>query len=261
MSPKLQSFIQFIWKKRTLHVLLGMAIAFALILLILATPLCVYLPGYLDVHKRALVMESAMRIDSLEQENDLRLAYLENMMIILNDRVKTDSLQTFDSAVTRIKDTLLTASEREELFVQNYEQKERFGLNALEEQKSGPKPVVFLAPVKGKIAVPERAEKPSDVTRVELSGNTPVMVPHEGTVIAVTYVMGEGYIVTMQHESDYITLFSHLTSVLVEVGQSLKPGRVLGYAGNVKDPRNSWIGLQLWHKGNKLDPNSIMPIE
>ncbi len=261
MSPKLQAFIRFIWKRRTLHVMLGMFIAFALILLIIATPLCVYLPGYLDVHKRALVMESAMRIDSLERENDLRLAYLENMMSILRDRVKSDQLEVFDSAVNRIQDTLLTASEREMLFVENYENKERFGLEVLEEQKAGPKPVVFLAPVKGKIAVKEREERPSDMTRVELPAITPVMVPHEGTVVSVSYVMGDGYIVTMQHEMEYITIFSHLNSVIIETGQQLKQGRVLGYAGNAKDPRNSWVGIQLWFKGKKLDPNGVMPIE
>ncbi len=261
MSPKLQAFVQFIWKKRTLYVLLGMAIAFALILLIIATPLCVYLPGYLDVHKRALVMESAIRIDSLEQENNLRLAYLENVLSILNDRVKTDSLRSYDSTVIRIKDTLLTASERELQFVENYEEKERFGLNVLEEQKAGPKPVVFLAPVRGKIAVQEREAKASDMMRVELPSATPVMMPHEGTVVSVTYVMGEGYIVTLQHDMEYISLFSHLTSVVVEVGQQLKSGRVLGYAGNVKEPQNSWVGIQLWYKGKKLDPNSVMPIE
>lgn len=261
MSPKLQAFIQFIWKRRTLHVLLGMAIAFALILLIIATPLCVYLPGYLDVHKRALVMESALRIDSLERENDLRLAYLENMMTILRDRVKTDNLQVYDSSVTRIQDTLLSASEREQLFVENYEQKERFGLEVLEEQKAGPKPVVFLAPVRGKIAVLERVAKASDMTRVELSAITPVMAPHEGTVVSVFYVIGDGYVVTMQHEMDYITLFSHLSSVIVEPGQNLTAGKVIGYAGNAKDPINSWIGLQVWHKGKKIDPNAIMPIE
>lgn len=261
MSPKLQAFKDFIWRKRTLHVALGMLIAFAIILLILSTPLCVYLPGYLDVHKRALVMESAIRLDSLQQENDLRLAYLQNMMNIIRDRAKTDSLQTYDSTVTRIQDTLLTATEREERFVGNYEQQERFGLEALKEQKAGPQPVVFLAPVRGKIAVPEQEEKASDVTKVELSGFSQILVPLEGTVVSVIYDMGNGYVVTMQHELDYITLYTHLSAVVVSVGQQLKAGRVLGYAGNAKDPSNSWVGLQIWHKGKTVDPNSVMPIE
>jgi len=179
----------------------------------------------------------------------------------LRDRVKTDSLRVYDSAVVRIQDTLLSPSQREMMFVESYEQKERFGLEALEEQKSGPKHMVFLAPVRGKIAIPERDEEVKDMTRVELPGITPVMAPHGGSVVSVIYVMGEGYTITIQHEMEYITIFSHVSSVIVQVGQQLKTGRVLGYAGNAKDPQNSWIGLQLWHKGKKLNPNGIMPIE
>ena len=262
MSPKLQAFIDFIWKKRTLYVAFGMLIAFALVFLIIATPLCVYLPGYLDVHKRALVMESALRIDSLERENDLRLAYLENMTAILRDRVKTDSLHTYDSTVTRIQDTLLTPTEREMMFVQRYEEQERFGLEALDQQRNKPVQMSFLAPVRGKVAVPDDADDVArGVTRVELSGAVPVMAAHEGTVISVSYLMGEGFVLTMQHAQDYVTIYSHLSQVTVESGQTIKQGHVLGYAGSNKDLQESWLGLQVWHKGKALDPAVVMPME
>lgn len=262
MSPKLRAFLDFMWKKRTLYVAYGMLIAFALVVLIIATPLCVYLPGYLDVHKRALVMESAMRIDSLERENDLRLAYLENMTNILRDRVKTKEIESYDTAVSRIQDTLLTASEREMRFVENYEEQERFGLEALDELKTSHLQMVFIAPVKGKLAVPESGDKKEqNETRVELSGPVPVLVPCEGTVIQVSFLMGEGYLVVIQHAQDYITIYSHLKQVTASVGQQLKCGAVMGYAGAIKDPFNNWVGLQVWHKGKRLDPANVMVLE
>lgn len=204
-------------------------------------------------------MESAMRIDSLERENDLRLAYLENMTSILRDRVKTDSLHLYDSAVVRIQDTLLTASEREMMFVSKYEERERFGLTALDNQKEGPVSLVFLAPVRGKAALPGEGTQ-SSVTRIELSEQVQVLAPLDGTIISVDFLLGEGYKVALQHANDYITIFSRLNSVMVKTGQSVNSGRVLGHAGS-KDPLDSWMGLQVWHKGKSVDPITIMPIE
>lgn len=261
MSPKLKAFIDFIWRKRTLYFTYGMLVAFVLIFLILATPLNVYLPGYLDVNKRAMVMESAMRIDSLERENDLRLAYLENMTSILRDRVKTDSLHLYDSAVVRIQDTLLTASEREMMFVSRYEEQERFGLSALDNLKAGPVAMVFLAPVRGKAALPsEKDANQSGITRVDLSGQVQVLAPQDGTIVAVDFMLGEGYKVVLQHTNDYITVYTRLKSVMIKTGQQVTVGRVLGNAGS-SDPSESWMGLQVWHKGKSVDPVTIMPIE
>lgn len=261
MYPKLKAFKDFMCKKRTLYVAYGMLISFGLIFLILATPLNVYLPGYLDVSKRALVMESAMRIDSLELENDLRLAYLENMISILRDRVKTDSLHLYDSAVNRIQDTLLSASEREAQFVANYEEQERFGLNVLDVLMDGPVAPSFLAPVKGKVfPAVENRDGILEATRIQLDGPTQVLAPQEGTVVAVDFILGAGYKVSVQHANDYITIFSHLSSVMIKKGQQVKSGRVLGHAGD-KSSEESWMELQVWHKGKPIEPTTLMPIE
>ena len=194
MSPKLRAFIDFIWKKRTLYVLYGMLIAFAIIFLVLATPLHVFLPGYLDVRKRAVVMDCVMRIDSLERECNLRVAYLDNMTNILRDRIKANEIIPYDSAVSRIQDTLLSASERETRFAENYDRQERFGLNALENERNGRVAVVFIAPVKGKVVPRDYGDdvKPG-VTRVELPGVVPVLAPSDGPVISLSFLMGEGY--------------------------------------------------------------------
>jgi len=262
MSPKLKAFIDFMWKKRTLYVLFGMLIAFAIILLIIATPLCVYLPGYLDVHKRAVVMDFAMRIDSLERECDLRLAYLDNMTNILRDRVKPDQIVPYDSAVTRIQDTLLTASERETEFVARYAQQERFGLNALDEERNGRLSVVFLAPVKGAVAQRDYGEdaKPG-ATRVALAGVSPVLAPLEGDVVSVVTEVGGSYQIVLQHQLEYLTVYSHLKSVMVELGQHVKAGKVIGHAGSQKDTADCWVGLEVWHKGKSIDPELVMILE
>lgn len=261
MHPKLKEFIDFIWKRRTLYFLQGMLLATGIFVLIVGTRLNVFLPGYLDVEKRAVVMQSAMRIDSLEQETTLRMAYLNNMMDILRDRVKADAVEAllpYDSSVPIIQDTLLAASERELAFVDKYEKRERFGLNALDELNPQTPTIIFMAPVRGRIIFQEDESDPE--TRIELNNRVPVLNPTEGNVISVVYLMGSGYQVTVQHPQDYVSIFNHLSSVMVEVGAEVKSGQVLGHAGDPENLADSWVGLMLWHKGQMLEPETVMPL-
>ncbi|MBQ0057543.1 MAG: M23 family metallopeptidase [Bacteroidales bacterium] len=251
-----------LWVTSAFFIVLAMLAALAIVLIIMKTPLKEYLPGYLDVTKRAVVVESVMRIDSLERENQLRIAYLDNLTSILRDRVKSDSIMAYDSAVTRIQDTLLTASEREAAFVAAYEERERFGLNALDAKDPAFASISFLSPVKGKIALPDEDDGMlSSVTRIELSKEVPVLAPLEGTVISIAYIIGQGYQLTLQHGGEYVSIFSHLSTVLVDAGQQVKTGKVIGHAGADKDPEQCWMGLQLWHKGKSVDPSAVMSIE
>lgn len=241
-------------RRNAFFFLSGMVAAVLLIILVFNTPLRNYLPGYLDVNKRALLMESAMRIDSLERENDLRSAYLENMTAILRGSAEPDTIRRFDSSVAIMNDTLLPASEREQAFVARYEEQERFGLNALYANE-GYQGVSFLKPLKGKIAEPtEDNATEAGTTVIEVSAKEPVLTPQEGTVVAVNFLIGQGYQLVLQHNNEYITIFTHLSTVMVDVGQSLKAGQVVGHG-------TEWVGIQLWHRGKTVDPVALMSLE
>ena len=204
-------------------------------------------------------MESAMRIDSLERENDLRLAYLDNMIAILRDKVKHQEIEAYDSTVTRIQDTLLTASEREALFVSQYEEQERFGVSTLEVSQAGGLPIVFMTPVRGKVHSDN--DKHPNFTQIDLSGQVPVMAPLDGNVVSVVYLLGEGYQIAIQHNQDYLTIYTRLCSVNVSAGDFVKAGYVIGQAGNSSNAVRNWMGLQVWHKGKLLDAAMLMSFD
>jgi len=228
--------------------------------LVVHTPLRQYLPGYLDSNKRAAVEESSMRIDSLEAESRLRMIYLENMIDILKDRKTKQELVPFDSAVSIIQDTLLGASERERNFAASYEAQERFGLSVVDESQKG-KQVRFLNPLKGKVITPSEAADVTSGVDVKVERETPVMAPLDGTVVAVSFIFGKGYQVVLQHSGDYLTLFSNLTAPMVEAGEVVKCGHVVGHVGGKGLNASQMVNIQIWHKGAAVDPQSVMIFE
>lgn len=257
------SFSMPVWLTAILAVLLGFVVAFFALFVVTSTPLQKYLPGYLDVNKRAVVVDSAMRLDSLERENDLRSLYLENLQsILLDTKVSTDSIVKFDSAVVRFTDTLMVASEREAAFNAYYEDQERFGLNAIASNKQL-SAISFITPVKAKVLVPEEEEDVDLLagTRVILAKELPILSPLEATVVVTRYLIGEGNEVTLQCPNDYVIVLSHLSSLMVSEGQNLKAGAVLGHSGTEKDAEDRWISIRIWHKGSPVDPLTVMQFE
>lgn len=257
------SFSMPVWLTVILAVLLGVIVAFFALYVVTSTPLKKYLPGYLDVNKRVAVVESAMRLDSLERESNLRALYLENLQAILLDtKVSNDSIARYDSAVVRFSDTLMVASERETAFNARYEDLERFGLNAVA-SNSQLSAISFITPVKAEVLVPEEEEEVDLLagTRVLLAKELPVLSPLEATVVVARHIIGEGAEITLQCPNDYVIVMSHLSSLMVNEGQTLKAGAVVGHAGSQKSEEERWISIRIWHKGSPIDPQTVLQFD
>lgn len=254
------SFSMPVWLTVIVAVLLSMAIALFALVVMTSTPLRSYLPGYLDMNKRAVVVATSMRADSLAREGELRNLYIENLKaILLDNQIGTDSIQKYDSAIVRFSDSLKVASELETAFVARYEEQERFGLNALDANKQF-SAVSFINMVKGTVMVPEEDEEVDQFagTRIEVRKDTPVLSPLESTVIFEQYILGQGYIVTLQCANDYVIVVSHLSESMVYEGRQLKAGAVIGHAGSKKIDDNLWVSIRIWHRGKPVDPQSVM---
>lgn len=255
------SFSLPIWAASLLCVFLLALTALLVIIIMTETPLRNYLPGYLDVTKRAIVVEATMRLDSIEHESKLRAVYLADLMAILKDQ-RQDSIVAYDSAVVRFSDSIRAASEREAEFVARYEEQERFGLNALQENEKSTA-VLFLAPIRGEVErmADVSVEGEASQVHVRIGHETPVLAPLECTVIASDFLLGAGWQVVLQHSGDYVVVLSHLSTSMVGVGQVLKSGSVLGHAGAEAEPADRWVGIRIWHKGKAIDPQNVLQLE
>lgn len=248
-----------VWITFVFGILLMFATALLALFIVTNTPLRQYLPGYLDMNKRTVVVESALRIDSIARESDLRDLYLNNLIDILQDRgTSVNEIQRYDSMIANIDDTLREASIKELEFRNKYEQQERFGLNAISENTLSA--VSFINIVKGWATMPEDESQVSDVESLRLSvdGVVPVLAPIEATVISIRYIIGEGYELVLQCSNEYVIVVSHVSSVVTQVGRTLKAGAVIGHAGQEPQGEDRWISVCIWHKGKPIDPSTVM---
>lgn len=97
-------------------------VSFALIsLLIFATPIKNYLPGFEDSSVHAEAVHQAARVDSLSREALAAEAQIENIKAVISGEISVDSIPETDTAtISRNAKLNLEASKRETEFVEKH---------------------------------------------------------------------------------------------------------------------------------------------
>lgn len=119
-------------------------------------------------------------------------------------------------------------------------------------------------------------EDPSYITRgAALDGPEG---PHEGVDIAVATgsvvraagggTVSEagsdpqfGLFIIIQHPGEYQTLYGHLSRLVVEKGQQVEPGEVIGLAGNTGRSSAPHLHLEIRQSGKNIDPLTMVKQE
>lgn len=103
-----------------------------LTLVIFATPLRHYLPGYADSGNRTTIIQQSMRADSLSRQVNLMNAYLEVLKENIEGTHNPDTSVLNDTTALKERATvLMEKSKREEEFVKAYEETEKYNLGTI----------------------------------------------------------------------------------------------------------------------------------
>jgi murein DD-endopeptidase MepM/ murein hydrolase activator NlpD len=81
----------------------------------------------------------------------------------------------------------------------------------------------------------------------------------DGTVIISHWTSETGYVIAIQHENDYISLYKHNSLLLKEVGEIVTAGEhvaVIGSSGELSSGPH--LHFELWHKGASVNPEDYI---
>ena len=59
----------------------------------------------------------------------------------------------------------------------------------------------------------------------------PIYAAADGQVASATYNNGLGYYVSIEHDGETATRYSHMTNYIVQPGEQVKQGQIIGYVG------------------------------
>ena len=251
-------------KLTRLKVFAAVAIASSVIVvlvtfLIAATPLREYIPGYPDAEQRQMMVNNALKIDSLEVELGKRDAFFESIKAVVSGNVPVDTISGNDSArqLLNVKfnnynhdsifeDELLAEQTNVSIRGNNTNRKELSQMH-------------FFVPLKG--IVTNQFNSASQHFGVDLVSepNARICSVLDGSVIFSGWTLETGYVIYIQHDADLISVYKHNADLLKPTGDRVKAGEPVAIIGNSGEfTSGPHLHLELWHRGNPVDPQQYI---
>lgn len=222
-------------------------------IILVFTPLRNYLPGYMNSEVRSQVVTNALKADSLVEALDRQHQYIMNIQDIFSGKVSVDTVQSIDSLTTIRTNELMNRSKEEDDFRRKYEARQK-AESAAEEDHKLPD-LLFFRPTKGivmKDFAPSRQHYGVDMAAAMDESIVAVM---DGKVMMVEQTADKGFLIQIQHEQNFISIYKHCGAPRKKEDDRVKGGEVIALAGTEDEGKHvSYVHFELWHEGTPIDP-------
>ena len=230
----------------TLLLSFGLAVLFIWI-----TPLKNYMPGYNENLRQELVAQT-YRLDSLQQQMDLQTAYFNSIRDVVSGNVLSDSVPSLDSlALLQREQLLVERSSLLDSFIADYEVREHDNLLLFDQTAAHPVTTLFR-PVQGVITEPYDIKAGRSAIRVLSQVGVNVSATLTGTIVYENYIPSEGWMMMVQHDGDYLSMYYGLIKPFKPVGAGVQAGETLGLAAD------EYVRFELWQRGLPLNPEEVI---
>ena len=87
----------------------------------------------------------------------------------------------------------------------------------------------------------------------------PIVVVADGMVVFAEWGGGYGNLVIVEHDDGWRSYYAHLTEIVVEMGQEVRQGEILGGAGTTGYSTGPHLHFELRYQGRPVDPHVYLP--
>lgn len=217
------------------------------------TPLRNYLPGNTQTIRERLVEQNA-RLDSLQDVLHFQDEYLDVVKSVIAGEIEPDSIHAgIDSMYIMNKEQLLSeGSVVIDEFLADYEARGKDNLSLFDQatQQSGMQ--TLFRPVAGAVVDHFNPEGYQGV-RIRTTRDQHVDAVLGGTVVSATYTVQDGWTLILQHDADYLSIYSRVARPLHRTGEYVRAGESIGLASEA-----DLLGFQLWRNGKAVDPETVI---
>jgi len=194
---------------------------------------------------------------------DKQTQYLEVLKDIISGNIPVDTLKRLgkdipiDTLANRHLE-LMKVTNKEKKFRENYEESEKFNLSILNEQ-SKVDGLLFYPPIKGKIVNKFNPKLKNFGVKIQIDDRQPTLSVLDGTVLFTGYTSDYDYVIEVQHNNDYISVYKYNSELLKKQGDKVKAGEAIGVVGK-NAARDGFPNLyfELWNKGVALNPQDYI---
>jgi murein DD-endopeptidase MepM/ murein hydrolase activator NlpD len=228
-------------------------------LIIAFTPLREYIPGYTDITLQQRIYKLRVKTDSMEIEFNRRELYIQNIKNILEGKLVQDTIFSNDTLKSSFDTITMQRSLEDSILRQEYDQQNKFNLHYNDlgslYQDNLNKSLNFFKPLDGIITSHfSLAENHLGIDIVAKQNET-IKATMDGTVVFANWTIETGYVIIVQHQYNYVSIYKHNSALLQKTGAYIKAGdpiAIIGESGTLSTGLH--LHFELWHNGSPVNP-------
>jgi murein DD-endopeptidase MepM/ murein hydrolase activator NlpD len=244
---------------------LTIVLIFLTTILIAFTPLREYIPGYSNVGLTRRLYRLQAITDSIERDLQMKDRFIRNMQDIIGGKDLSDKVPMLKDTLRRYKNISLKRSADDSLLRLEVENQSKYNLNRLdfrentEPKKASLGGVLFFSPLKGVVTSEFDPLKRHYGIDIVARDNEAVKSVLDGTVLLTNWTLETGYVITVQHFSNIVSIYRHNSALLKRAGDLVRAGEPIAIVGNTGElSRGAHLHFELWSDGTPVNPNDYI---
>jgi len=240
----------------------GLFMFICFLLLVGYTPLNEYVPGKASSSLYKKLIAITIKTDSLEKallENEL---YIKNISTIVTGKGPIEILTEKQNLSTNPESEIsFKKSKDDSLLRLSVESEDKLSISASEKTTQiDLESLLFFAPIKGVVTNGFNRKDEHFGTDIVAKENELIKCVYEGVVVISNWTSETGYVIGVQHENSFFSLYKHNSTLFKTVGDRVKSGDAIAIIGNSGELSSGpHLHFELWHQGTPLNPEDYIP--
>ena len=255
------SFFEFTNLSLSLYLLFFLALIFSISFFLSTTILSQWFdPRFVEKKANEELIRLSNSIDSLIYESQIKDQYIENIMIILSGDENEFLEKKSEENKLELQDLTNDYSAVDSFFRQEFESNLSF--SEIIRSTDSDQNLLLMSPVLSGVVSsfydPTKSHFGIDITCKE---EEPIKSVLDGTVLMSSWTKDSGYVISIIHPNNLISVYKHNSKVFVEPGQIVKTGDVISIIGNTGElSTGPHLHFELWLNGKSINPSEFISI-
>ena len=255
------SFFEFTNLSLSLYLLFFLALIFSISFLLSTTILSQWFdPRFVEKKANEELIRLSNSIDSLIYESQIKDKYIENIMIILSGGENEFLEKKSEENKLELQDLTNDYSAVDSFFRQEFESNLSF--SEIIRSTDSDQNLLLMPPVSSGVISsfydPSKSHFGIDITCKE---EEPIKSVLDGTVLMSSWTKDSGYVISIIHPNNLISVYKHNSKVFVEPGQIVKTGDVISIIGNTGElSTGPHLHFELWLNGKSINPSEFISL-
>ena len=222
-------------------------------------------PRFVEQLANQQVINLSQTVDSLINESTNKDNYINNIKSILQGKENIDNTLTIQN--NKLVDTLskrnlsIESNSIDSLFRRQFEESNNNYFNEnMENNFDEILNVNLFSPVSsGIISSKYDISKKHYGIDILCNKDEPIKAIADGTVILSSWTKDSGYIISIYHSNNLVSIYKHNSKLLRNVGDNVSTGDIISIIGNTGELSSGpHLHLELWFNGKSINPSQFV---